>query len=137
MEKRIKILIADDDSDERDFIREGFEQSGLFDVIDIVPNGNELINVVKSLKEEDLPELILSDLNMPLFNGCEAMQELKNDPKYMNILFIIVSTSETQDTHDHCLNAGAFAIHLKPASFFEYKAFAKNLYNEVISSLLA
>ena len=135
MEKKINILIAEDDGDERDFIKQGFAQSNLFEVIDVVPNGNELLKTIRSLDDKDLPDLILSDLNMPLLNGCEAMLEVKKDPRLVEIMFILVSTSASPDTFDACSTSGAFAILIKPSSFFEYKEFAISLYKEVSAKL--
>lgn len=135
MEKKISILIAEDDGDEREFIRQGFSQSNLFEVIDVVANGNELLKTIRSLDDKDLPDVILSDLNMPLLNGCEAMLEVKKDSRLVDIMFVLVSTSASPDTFDSCSTNGAFAILLKPSSFFEYKEFAISLYNTVHPTL--
>jgi CheY-like chemotaxis protein len=135
LDKKIRILIAEDDGDEREFVRQGFAQSNLFEVIDVVANGNELLQTIKSLSDTDLPDLILSDLNMPLLNGCEAMVAIKKDPRLTDIMFILISTSASPDTFDSCSTAGAFSILIKPASFFEYKEFAISLYQGVNSTL--
>jgi CheY-like chemotaxis protein len=136
LEKKLKILIAEDDADERDFIKQGFLQSTLFEIVDIVGNGNDLISTINNLDEKNLPDLILSDLNMPLFNGCEAMKEVKSNPKFNNIIYVIFSTSASPDTFDECSKSGAHTILLKPDSFFLYKDFAIDLYNKIISAFI-
>lgn len=66
-----KILIADDDFDNRAILKEALGAAG-FDVIEAV-NGEEA--VASALKE--LPDLIFLDLSMPKLNGWEAAKRLR------------------------------------------------------------
>jgi len=42
MTKKIKMLIVEDNEDERFFMKEGFIQSGLFEIVGEAEDGNEL-----------------------------------------------------------------------------------------------
>jgi CheY-like chemotaxis protein len=41
--------------------------------------------------QEYLPDLILCDVDMPVMNGIEILQSLRNDPKFSMIPFLILS----------------------------------------------
>ena len=69
----VKILIADDHS----MVREGFRQllqlEEEFEVVGEAANGQEAIDLIKKLK----PDILLLDINMPVKNGLEVLEELK------------------------------------------------------------
>lgn len=64
MLKKIKMLIVEDNEDERFFMKEGFAQTGLYEITGEAGNGNEMLELL-SRSSSSLPDVILSDLNMP------------------------------------------------------------------------
>ena len=137
MKKPIRILIAEDDQDEQFFLREGLEKSGCFEIIEIVANGDLLIDAVENLQQ--LPDLILSDINMPLVNGLEALHRIKSKPHLSAIPFIIFSTCDLDETKDQSFSLGADHFMLKP-QFMNYKEFSaelQSMYNCLWSEVTA
>jgi CheY-like chemotaxis protein len=126
-----KIIIAEDDKTERTFISEGFKNSGVFEVISIQPDGYKLVTTLEKLDKKALPDVILSDINMPLMNGLEALVKIKNNPALADIPFIIFSTSKEASTESTCYNLGADKFMVKPANFNDYKNFALQLNKEI------
>jgi CheY-like chemotaxis protein len=124
MKKLIRILIAEDDPDEHFFIREGLVKSGCFEIIEIVANGALLINAVENT--EQLPDLILSDINMPLVNGLEALCSIKGKSHLSHIPFVIFTTCDLGTTRLNCLSSGADHFMLKP-KFMNYNEFSLEL----------
>jgi CheY-like chemotaxis protein len=122
-----KIIIAEDDQTEQTFIREGFKKSGLFDVMSIQPDGHKLVKTLEKLDKSSLPDVILSDINMPLMNGLEALVKIKKNPALAAIPFIIFSTSKESTTETKCYNLGADKFMVKPANFNDYQKFAMQL----------
>ncbi|HBB68041.1 MAG: hypothetical protein A2X28_01365 [Elusimicrobia bacterium GWA2_56_46] len=74
-----KILVADDDYDNRTIIRQVLEAAG-YQVLEAV-NGLEAVE--KTLAEK--PALILLDLSMPKLNGWEAAKRIKQTPEIAGI----------------------------------------------------
>jgi CheY-like chemotaxis protein len=131
--RKLKIVIVDNDEDEQFFIEKGFRATNLFDIVAILGNGNELINLLQSMSV--LPDVIISDLNMPGKSGLEILEELKNHPSLSNIPVIITTNVTTQEIEERCHKLGAFDIQAKPANFLHYEHFAKKVYNEITTTL--
>jgi len=60
-----------------------------------------------------LPDLILMDLAMPVFDGIEATRELRSDPKTSHIPIVAV-TSYGQQFREQALAAGCNEVFDKP-----------------------
>ena len=131
---KIKLVIVENDDDEREFMREGFAESGKFDIMALVKNGDLLLEWLS--KSPVRPQVILSDLNMPGKNGYDIIEQMRvyeNGP----IPVIITSTSTTRSIIAKCLDKGAADYIVKPDTFIEYHAFAHRLYEIIITKGLA
>ncbi len=126
--KKLNIMLVENDEDEQLFMREGFESTNLFNIIAVANNGDEAFTAIHGKKP--LPDLIVSDLNMPGKNGLDLLHDIKSDPALLHIPVIIISTSFTSTIINKCISSGAHAFHTKPDSFVEYDTFAKKIYHE-------
>lgn len=128
--KQYKIIIVENDEDEQMFMKEGFDNAGSFNVVAQVKNGDTLIEWLSD-HNDDLPDVILSDLNMPGKNGYDVISEVKNNPDWSHIPVIITSTSSTKTIIDKCLSMGASDYVVKPDTFVEYVPYVKNLHRSI------
>ena len=64
--------------------------------------------------ENNTPDLILLDLNMPDMDGFEVMEQLNANPKFSKIPVIFLSASQTPQSEARCLGAGAVDYVTKP-----------------------
>lgn len=125
--KKYRIAIVENDEDERFFIKEGFDATDLFEIVAMVNNGDALFDWLQE-NSGSLPDLILSDLNMPGKNGYDIIKGIKEDETYAHIPVFITSTSSTKAFIDKCKALGAADFIIKPDTFIEYSPFVKNLY---------
>lgn len=117
-----RILIADDDPDDRELMSEA--ASGHAHV-DSVSNGDQLM---KSLSlSENLPNFVLLDLNMPEKGGKECLQEIRQHERLKNLPVIIYSTSSSRKDIDDTFELGANLYITKPNSFSELKSTIRNI----------
>jgi CheY-like chemotaxis protein len=128
--KKYNIIIVENDEDEQLFMKEGFDATGLFNIVGQVKNGDALLEWLVE-HQDNLPDVVLSDLNMPGKNGYDVINDLKNDPAYSHIPVIITSTSSTKTIIDKCLAFGAADYIVKPETFVEYVPYVKNLYKRI------
>jgi len=124
--KKLKIIIVENDEDEQLFMREGFDGTGRFEILAFANSGDELIEMLDN-ESLPLPDLILSDLNMPGKNGYDILRELRANSRFANLPIIITSTSSIKSVIDTCMLLGASRFIQKPDTFGEYENFAKEL----------
>jgi CheY-like chemotaxis protein len=121
--RRITILMADDDYDDREMAREAFQENHLANDIRFVQDGVELMDYLKRRgKYEDpavspLPGLILLDLNMPKKDGREALAEIKADPELQRIPVVILTTSKQEEDIYRSYQLHANSYITKPVTF--------------------
>lgn len=125
--KKYKIIIVENDADEQFFMREGFAAADLFEIMAQVKNGDVLFEWLAEHKQ--LPDVVLSDLNMPGKNGYDIIEEIKATPELVHIPVIITSTSSTKSIIDKCLALGAANYIVKPDTFIDYQPFVRELYD--------
>ena len=90
------VYMADDDSDDRFFVRQSFQKISPLTQIVEVEDGMALLDLLDnwSLAAEPSPvHLILLDMNMPRMNGLETLKLIKANPLLRHIPTIILSTS--------------------------------------------
>lgn len=109
----IEILVAEDDAVNARIIRAVLEKSGY--IVRAVDNFQALQQSVAS-GESRLPNLIVSDLNMPGGEGLDVLPDLLGSLKdERNIPVIILSGDAGAGTAEILLKAGAGAVLAKPA----------------------
>ena len=92
---RVSILIADDDPEDRQLIKEALKESYLVTEVTFVCDGEELMTYLTG--PERRPDLILLDLNMPRKDGREALSEIKNSPDLKRIPVVVLTTSKAEE----------------------------------------
>ena len=121
--RSVPILIADDDEDDRDMIRDALKESRLLNNLYCVNDGEELMDYLHHRgKFEDqiknpLPGLILLDLNMPRMDGREALREIKTDPRLRQIPVVVLTTSQAEEDIFRTYELGVNSFITKPVSF--------------------
>jgi len=81
-------------------------------------NGEEALKI---LKENNLPDIILLDLNMPRMNGIEFLQILKKDPLLKYLPTVILTTSENRTDLLECYKTGIAGYVIKPLKYDDYE----------------
>ena len=121
--KPIRILIADDDADDRMLIEDAFDESRLSNPLDFVEDGEELLEFLRcegrytDRKGEPLPGLIVLDLNMPKMDGRTALEHLKKDDQLRRIPVIVLTTSQAEEDILKTYGLGVSSFISKPVTF--------------------
>ncbi len=127
MSKTICILLADDDPEDQDILKDYLlkEDSSLW--IHSVGNGKEAISWLESRPDEEVPSLIILDYKMPLLNAVETLDRLKDAPRYIPIPKVVWSTSDQMEHQKQCLERGAIAYFSKPVKTRDLSALAREM----------
>ncbi len=102
------IMIVDDSAMIRHLVEAGLAKEGYR--ISTAKNGQQALENMKSLQ----PDLILSDIDMPVMNGFEFCEAVQKDDRFNSIPFIVMSTNSDRGHMQRMLRKGAQAYLVKP-----------------------
>ena len=112
----VKILMADDDMDDREFFLEVVTAINPVINVQTVQDGVQLMQLLKD-ENTPIPDMLFLDLNMPGKTGKQCLFEIKNNPRLKQLPVVIYSTSSlSKDIKDvHAIGANLYVS--KPSSF--------------------
>ena len=129
--KTESILVADDDPDAIRLLEVGFEREAPDIRLVHVPDGTKAIAYLEAIAPEavrtDRPELLLLDLKMPLADGFEVLEWLRNKPKHRPKHVVVFSGSDQLSDKRRARSLGADAYLVKALSFDELRQQVKAL----------
>jgi CheY-like chemotaxis protein len=118
----IRILLADDDADDRQFFSEAIEELGINHTIKLFSGGLDLMNHLASIDiSEPTADLLFLDLNMPCKTGLDCLREIRNDPKFDTLSIAIYSTSSSEKDIEETFLCGSNVYIKKPNDFSKLK----------------
>lgn len=97
--KKVHILLVEDNEGDIVLTLDAFEESKIKTNISVVKNGAEALDFLfkrGNYVEKNRPDLILLDINIPVYNGHDVLKKIKEDPKLKTIPVIILTTSTNQ-----------------------------------------
>lgn len=109
MDKKIKVLIVDDDFINLKLLQSMLKKNDLIGEIVEAKNGLEALNI---FKENSDINLILLDIKMPIMDGIECLINLQSMPNIKTTPIIILTTDESKKRE--AFDNGAFDFLLKP-----------------------
>lgn len=112
----LKLLLADDDTDDCIFFKEALEELSVETELNTVNDGVQLMQYLL-LNENRLPDVLYLDMNMPRKNGMECLKEIKSNQKLSHLPVIIFTTSLDSDIVKLLYEYGAQYYIRKPAEF--------------------
>jgi CheY-like chemotaxis protein len=122
--KTYTILIADDDPEDCMLVADAALQAGLTHRIQTVHDGEALLEYLNGCTNHNgsnghasRPDLVLLDLNMPRFDGRQALAEIKKNESLRRIPVVILTTSSTQSDIIYAYETGASSFITKPVTF--------------------
>src|SRR4051794_7570586 len=114
-----KILMIDDDMEDRMLMQDMFSEIGAPEVAHYEDSGEAALSYLDELSRNELPSVIVLDLNMPKLNGTQILRILKESEKLKDITVIIYSTSVNHIEKEQTLKLGAHSYVIKPSSYEE------------------
>jgi len=110
------IVLAEDDEDDQLFIELAFKKVNPEQPFYIASNGRDVVNYLTSLKNDELPCLIILDLNMPVLDGWETLEEINRHKRFDKIPKVIFTTSDIPEHKEKSLRNGAVDYMVKPSN---------------------
>ncbi len=127
------ILLVEDNPDDQLLTKAALEMNNILNEVVIAENGVEALDFLngrgkwEGRNTDDLPALVLLDLNMPKMGGFDVLKHIRADPRTELLPVVILTTSkEDRDLVDSYKN-GANSYVKKPVDFDEFTNAAKQL----------
>lgn len=120
---RSHILLAEDNEGDILLTLEAFKETNLDIEISVAKNGQEALDFLykkNQFSDAKRPDLILLDINMPVFNGHEVLQKIKTDATLKAIPTIMLTTSSSENDINKALKNNANAYIIKPIDIDEF-----------------
>ena len=121
----VDVLLVEDDEGDVLMTREAFEFYKIRNPLHVVTDGEQALQFVRRagpFADAPRPGLILLDLNLPRLNGLEVLAELKQDPEFLLIPVVMLTTSKAEEDilRSYKLHANAYVS--KPVDFENFMA---------------
>ncbi len=110
----MRLLIAEDDKALALFLRRGLEADG--HRVRVASDGAAAVDAFR----EELPDLTILDLNLPIKDGEQVLTELRQTDADLPVL--ILTGRQKVETRVRCLDLGADDLMVKPFSLHELRA---------------
>jgi CheY-like chemotaxis protein len=107
-EKKITVLLADDEEDIKTIVKmflesKGYEVITAFDGLDAIDKAKQLV-----------PDMIFMDIMMPVIDGIEVTRQLKASEETKNIPIVMLTAAAKSQMVDKAIAAGAVEYIAKP-----------------------
>jgi CheY-like chemotaxis protein len=122
---KLKILLIEDDRIEVLKLKRSIPQEFEDYTLTLANNGNEAFSIIKN----ELPDMILLDLNMPDTNGIEFLTIIKANEDFKHIPIVILTTSNSSKDIFECYKLGIAGYVLKPLKYEDYEKKIKAIIN--------
>jgi CheY-like chemotaxis protein len=102
------VLVVDDNPVSRELIREILDSPDL-QVLEAA-NGQEAVQRIF----EEMPDLVLVDIRMPVLNGFEVLRRIREDPRLSHMLVLAFTAFAMHEDREKALAAGFDGYVTKP-----------------------
>lgn len=97
---QIKVLLVEDNEGDILLTVDALKEGKLAKKVTVVKDGWEAIQYIENREpysQNEEPDLILLDVNLPKVNGHEVLQQIRANSKKSHIPIIMLTTSSSQD----------------------------------------
>ncbi len=129
-QKDLSILVVDDSRTIRRVVKTGLSEAGFH--VETAADGQVALDRLSALS----PDLILSDIDMPVMNGFELCRALRADSRTGDIPFVVMSANNDRGTMKRMLQHGAAAYITKPFNVDELVILTERILSDQYRLLL-
>lgn len=121
--KPVHILLIEDNEGDILLTKEAFDELKISNQLSVARDGNEAIEFLEQHRnkmQDELPDLILLDINLPKKNGFEVLSFIKNSEGLKHIPVIILTTSSSEKDILKCYQNYANCYISKPVDVSDF-----------------
>ena len=133
MIRRSTILLVEDNPDDEELTMRAFEVSKLTNEIVVARDGMEALDYLFATgahagrDPEQLPQVVLLDLNLPKIDGLEVLRQIRADARTRRLPVVVLTSSGEERDIVQSYDLGANSFVRKPVDFFRFIDAAQQL----------
>lgn len=118
-----EILLVEDNPDDVELTRIAFEEAKVANSLVVVRDGAEALDYLfargayAGRDPDDLPSIVLLDLNLPRVDGREVLQAIREDPHTRSLPVVVLTTSTEPFDLESAYALGVNSYIQKPVDF--------------------
>ena len=110
----IRVAIADDKLNNRSILADKLQRNNFFEITFQAADGEEFLDKMRNLPEDEYPHIVLMDLEMPVIDGVAAIAS--GSSLYPKVKFVVLTIFDDDDRIFKAIKAGACGYLLKEES---------------------
>lgn len=121
----LDILLVEDNPGDARLIEEAFKTATVETDIHTVTDGDEALSALRTYRsadDEDFPDLILLDLNLPRVSGFDVLAELRDQSCFSMLPVLVLTSSEAEEDIIRSYKLSANAYLTKPTGPDEFES---------------
>ena len=131
------VVYVEDEPNDAFLMRIVLEKSGVDHPLIILENGQAAIDYFAGLGSEEVPCLLLLDLNLPRRSGLEVLQWLRKQPRFVRLPVVVFTSSEHERDRMRAQELGANDYIVKTASLEQLTSLVKMFHERWLKSCAA
>lgn len=124
-----RVLMADDSRNEHLLMLMAAEEASAPMEFHFVDDGSSLLgHLLAAASVDELPDMIVLDLRMPILDGHSTLMSLQSHPTLWQIPVVVFTTSTSPTDVQRSLDLGASFVRVKPSGFLPMVDFVRELH---------
>jgi len=126
MNEKKDILLVEDNPSDAEFTMRAFRNSNIINRLIHLQDGEEALEYVFATGKysgrniDEMPKVILLDLNMPKINGLEVLKKIKSDKRTKLIPVVLLTSSKEESDILDAYKYGVNSYIVKPVDFEDF-----------------
>ncbi len=113
------ILLVEDDEIDIMTVKRAVKSLKITNPLDVTNNGEEALEYLEE-NANQLPSIIILDINMPRMNGIEFLNIIKKDHRFLRIPVVVLTTSKEHQDRYESFNLNVAGYMIKPVIFDDF-----------------
>lgn len=119
MRSQKPILLVEDDEIDVITVKRALKEVHITNQLDVAVDGEKAWERLHDAGQE-LPCVILLDLNMPRMTGLELLRQIKQEPNLKRIPVIVLTTSNDERDKNQSFQIGVAGYMVKPVDYWQF-----------------
>jgi CheY-like chemotaxis protein len=118
-----RVLLVEDNPADANLVEEALEEAKLDCELCVMRNGQQVIELIERLESasgQQMPDLVLLDLNLPKVTGDVVLERVRSSPRCREAKVFIISSSDAPADRERAMKLGAVGYFRKPSTLADF-----------------